>query len=174
MICKYTVIQDWAISQIRRTWSRDLVTPLQVVLIGSVNHILGLGFLIIGVKLIWPQMQFHGIFLWAFMDWRIVTWSWGAWYIPCFSWGIGWLAWFRGLTSAYWKYDFSSSSPGVPVAHRQGFFFLIDERLFFCYSLNFQLFLAAAWPLLRFFFIRTSAFLFCGIRRFFTCLLNPI
>ena len=132
-----TMIQPSEFTQIKRTWSRDLVTPLQVVLIGSVNHILGLGFLIIGVKLIWPQMQFHGIFLWAFMDWRIVTWSWGAWYIPCFSWRIGWLAWFRGLTSAYWKYDFSSSSPGVPVAHRQGFFFLIDERRFFSYSLIF-------------------------------------
>ena len=133
----YTVIRDWAISQIRRTCSRDLVTPPKVVLIGSVDHLLGWGFLIIGVKLIWPQMQFHSIFLWAFTDWRIATWSWGVGYIPCFSWGIGWLARFRGLTSAYWKYDFSSSSPGVPVAHRQEFFFLIDERRFFCYSLKF-------------------------------------
>ena len=40
-----TMIQPSEFTQIKRTWSRDLVTPPKVFLIGSINHTLGLGLL---------------------------------------------------------------------------------------------------------------------------------
>ena len=52
----HTVIPNGAVSQNWRTWSQDLATPPKVFLIESVNHILGLGFLMIDVKLSWPHM----------------------------------------------------------------------------------------------------------------------
>ena len=58
-----TMIQLSTITQIRRTWSRDLVTPPKVLLMGSVDHILVMGLPVTGVKLISPQKQFHCIFL---------------------------------------------------------------------------------------------------------------
>ena len=129
-----TVIQHRAVSQIWRSWSQDLATPPKVFLIESVNHILGLGFLMIDVKLSWPQMQFHGIFLIFFMEWRIIPSSWGASFIPCFSWGIDWLSLFRGLTSAYRRDDFCSLSRRLPVPSQAHIFFLIEDfRLFFSF-----------------------------------------
>ena len=130
------MIQHRAVSQIWRSWSQDLATPPKVFLIESVNHILGLGFLMIDVKLSWPQMQFHGIFLIFFMEWRIIPSSWGASFIPCFSWGIDWLSLFWGLTSArrIGETTFALYLSVFPSRPKRTFFFLIEDfRLFFSF-----------------------------------------
>ena len=129
-----TVIPNWAVSQNWRTWSQDLATPPKVFLIESVDHILALGFLMIDVKLSWPQMQFHGIFLIFSMEWRMASSSWGASFIPCFSWGIDWLSLFQRLTSAYGRDDFRSWSRRLPAPIQADFFFPIED---FCIFLSF-------------------------------------
>ena len=127
----YTVIPNGAVCQNWRTWSQDLATPPKVFLIESVDHILGLVLLMIDVKLSWPQMQFHGIFLIFSMEWRMASSSWGASFIPCFSWGINWLSLFRRLTSAYRKNNFFSLSWRLPVPIQGDTFFLIEDFWFF-------------------------------------------
>ena len=61
MICNHAITQIW------RTWSRNLVTPPKDFLIGRVNNIHSLGALWTCVKLIWRQKQTQGIFLCFFL-----------------------------------------------------------------------------------------------------------
>ena len=125
MICNHAVTQIW------RTWSRNLVTPPKDFLIGRVNNIHSLGALWTCVKLIWSQKQFHGIFLIFFMEWRMASSSCGASFIPCFSWGIDWLSLFQRLTSAYGRDDFRSWSRRIPAPIQADFFFPIEDFCIF-------------------------------------------